>query len=386
MSIPGPRSTLPYIGRFHDVDRNNPSRSMKKLSDQYGGLFSMTLSGETHIWVGRSDIAFDLLCKNAAICSGRADLGAYPGVTKDSGTFLYLENLVRQRKFTHTVILRNVTSNFSGYITLEAKRYFYNLLARPSDFHYESYLFCARVTARLSYGSPGSAEAHLRNSREFIHQLSPSGPITNMIPALGYLPEWLVPSKREVRVRQRREAKLWIGLYKKAEQTYEEGGAPFTYVSAYLDSKREGGKNQLFDDEMEAIYTIGMVGTVAIVTIAGALTLFIMAMILHPEWQDKVREIDAESGDRLVELSDAPRLPTLWVAIKEYLRWKPTVPLEEDYSYDGYHFPNTLLFTSLTLPFPANQTGIKMPRVITRVDGWAKSLLGPRDLWRNIFD
>lgn len=55
---------------------------MKRFNDQYKGLFSCTLGGETHIWVGRQDIAQDLLCKHGAISSARADLGAYPEVTE----------------------------------------------------------------------------------------------------------------------------------------------------------------------------------------------------------------------------------------------------------------------------------------------------------------
>lgn len=81
--LPGPRSTLPYLGRFHDLDEKHVWKSMKKFSDQYNGLFSMTLGGETHIWVGREDLAQDLLSKNGAVCGGRADLGAYPHVTEE---------------------------------------------------------------------------------------------------------------------------------------------------------------------------------------------------------------------------------------------------------------------------------------------------------------
>lgn len=80
--LPGPLSTLPYIGRIHDVDRTHAWTALHKFSRQYNGLFSCTLGGETHIWVAREDVAQDLLCKNSAICSARADLGSYPGVTK----------------------------------------------------------------------------------------------------------------------------------------------------------------------------------------------------------------------------------------------------------------------------------------------------------------
>lgn len=56
---------------------------MHKFSKQYGGLFSCTLGGETHIWVAREDVAQDLLVKHADLSSSRGDLGAYPGVTED---------------------------------------------------------------------------------------------------------------------------------------------------------------------------------------------------------------------------------------------------------------------------------------------------------------
>lgn len=80
--LPGPISTFPYIGRVHDVDRMYAWNAMHKFSNRYGGLFSCTLGGETHIWVAREDVAQDLLCKHASISSARADLGSYPDVTK----------------------------------------------------------------------------------------------------------------------------------------------------------------------------------------------------------------------------------------------------------------------------------------------------------------
>lgn len=86
-ALPGPRSTLPYLGRVHDVDRMQAWTSMHKFSKQYGGLFACTLGGETHIWVAREDVAQDLMVKNAELSSARADIGSFPGVTQD---FLYL--------------------------------------------------------------------------------------------------------------------------------------------------------------------------------------------------------------------------------------------------------------------------------------------------------
>jgi hypothetical protein len=76
-------STLPYVSRVHDVDRMHAQNVMHKFSKEFDGLFSCTLGGDTHIWVAREDVEQDLLCKNASTSSARADLGAYPGVTKN---------------------------------------------------------------------------------------------------------------------------------------------------------------------------------------------------------------------------------------------------------------------------------------------------------------
>ncbi|KAJ4373967.1 hypothetical protein N0V83_002706 [Neocucurbitaria cava] len=274
--LPGPLSTLPYIGRIHDVDRNHAWSALHKFSRQYNGLFSCTLGGETHIWVAREDVAQDLLCKNAAICSARADLGSYPGVTKG---FKYLPLL--------------------GY------------------------------------------------TDAFLGQLGPSGPVMNLVPPLMHLPEWLVPGKREVRLRQEREAKLWEGLFDRSKDKYKKGGYPKTYVGASLESKDGSTEGKLlFENETEAKYAVGMLCTVGIFTIAGPAILFIMAMILHPEWQEKVRaQIDEVVGDEMIDLKHSPRLPILRAVIKECVRWKSTVPLgvprllSSDYTYDNYHFP-----------------------------------------------
>ncbi|ORY18364.1 cytochrome P450 oxidoreductase [Clohesyomyces aquaticus] len=347
--LPGPISTVPYLGRIHDVDRMHAWDSMKKFSDQYDGLFSCTLGGETHIWVAREDIAQDLLCKNAAISSARGDLGAYPGVTQDRKYLPllgYTKHLIRQKKFAHAMVTRNVDRKYYGHISLEAKRFLHEILMRPEDFFDLIPLFCARVSARLAYGDAQSAPEHVRNAGTFISQLGPSGPITNLVPLLRFLPELLVPDIRTVRLRQEAEERLWRRCFTEAENTMKEGQHE-TYTNASLRTKAGGnGENLLFEDKDEAMYAVGMLCTVSIFTIGGPAVLFVLAMVLHPEWQRKIREeIDIVVSEEMVDLKHSPQLPTLRAAILEAIRWRTTVPLgvprllEKNYTFDGYHFP-----------------------------------------------
>jgi len=112
---------------------------------------------------------------------------------------------------------------------------------------------------------------------------------------------------------------------------------------------------KLFDDH-EAAYTVGMLATVAIFTITGPLYSFLLAMVLHQDWQEKVREeLDRVLGDRMVELADTPDLPMLRAAIKETIRWRPPVPLgvprlvEEDDVYNGYFIPKGTIVHAVDL-------------------------------------
>lgn len=330
--LPGPRSTVPYLGRIHDVDRMRAWNAMKKFSDEYKGLFALTLGGETHIWISREEIAQDLLVKNAAISSGRADLGSYPGVTHD---FKYLpllgytETFHRQKRFAHSMMTRNVANDYFGYIDLETQRLMYELSKTPGNWWHAMHLHCARISSRLAYGTHDLAQEHVTNAGTFLNQIGPSGPFPNLAPFLQHFPEWMVPGKRGVRVRQQNESQLWAKLFEQSREHLGQARTENTYVSASLQRKSKGeGNALLFESQEEATCAVGMLCTVGVYTIAGPATLFVMAMILHPVWQEKVRkQIDEVVGDGIVHLRHSPQLPILRAAIKECVRWKSTVPL-----------------------------------------------------------
>ncbi|KAK5064826.1 hypothetical protein LTR84_000660 [Exophiala bonariae] len=364
--IPGPTSTIPYIGRVHDVDPMCPWFAMKKFCDEYNGIFRSTICGEMHIWIGDNDIGYDLLCKKAKIYSSRPMVPAVPG-SDSQGQYLPLlahdDHWRNQRKFAHTVLTQGFNQKYYGYVSHEAKRFLYKLLVDPKDHFALTDRFCGRISARLGYGRPESAAAHCKNAGEFIPQISPSGPITNLLPFLGSLPEWINPSIRKVRERREKEEKLWKGLMKQVSEEVENGTAPISYAKTYFERKSlETGSRSFGFDDHEAAYAVGMLVTVAIFTIGGPLYCFFLAMVLHPEWQEKVRkEYDEVIGDRVVEVGDAPNLPILRAAIKECVRWRPPVPLgvprllEEDDEWNGYFLPKGAVIHVVDLALARNE-------------------------------
>ncbi|KAF2753441.1 cytochrome P450 oxidoreductase [Pseudovirgaria hyperparasitica] len=348
--IPGPTSTIPYIGRVHDVDPTCPEISMRRFCDQYNGIFRLTICGEMHIWIGDQDIAFELLCRRAKKYSSRPMVPAIPG-SDSQGLYLPLlaadDHWRRQRHFANTSLMASLQQQYQGYIDLEIRLFLRRLLTSPKDHFTHLHDFCGRISARLGYGRPEPSAALSENAITFIGQISPSGPITNLLPFLGHLPEWLNPSIRRVRERREKEAELFKHLMAQARSDMSNGTLPMSYARNYIEQKGASNAHPFdFEDEEEAIYAVGMLVTVAIFTIGGPLYCFFLAMVLHPEWQTRVREeYDAVIGDRPVAMKDSPNLPVLRAAIKECFRWRPPVALgvprlvEEDDEWNGYYIP-----------------------------------------------
>lgn len=350
--LPGPLSTLPWLGRVHDIPPDGPWFAWRKILEdpKYGGIAASTICGEMHVWIGNFELAKDFLIKKAKIYSSRPEVPAVPG-SNSQNQYLPLmqrdEHWVQQRKFAHTVLSAAYNKQYYGFVSHEVKRFVYKLLQDPTDHFALTDRFCGRISARMGYGSPASAAAHCKNAGEFIPQISPSGPVTNLLPLLGKLPEFMNPSIRAVRQRREKEEKLWKGLLDQVKREMDMGtAAPVSYARTYLEKKAAEGQPWGFDDH-EAAYAVGMLVTVAIFTIGGPLYAFLLTMVLHPEWQQKVREeIQRVIGsDRVVEVTDSPNLVLLRAAIRETLRWRPPVPLgvprllEEDDEWNGYFIP-----------------------------------------------
>lgn len=277
-------------------------------------------------------------------------------------TCFLLDHWRMQRKFAHSSLNVAYNNQYYGYITLEAKRFLYKLLQDPRDHYGQTDRYCGRISSRLCYGNPNSAAAHCKNAAEFIPQISPSasGPITNIFPFLGGLPEWINSAKAPCRQRREREERLWTGLMDQVRNEMNAGSASISYARSYFERKDAASNNEgksFGFDEHEAAYAVGMLCTVAIFTVGGPLYCFFLAMVLHPEWQEKCRaEIDAVVGsDRIVELTDSPELPILRACIKECLRWRPPVPLgvprlvQQDDEYEGFFIPKGAVVHAIDL-------------------------------------
>ena len=352
---------MPFLGRVHDVDPNAPWFKITEFCSDFNGMFQTRMVGEDHLWISDPKIAYDLISKRANIYSSRPEIRAVPGSDRQAQ---YLPLLAhgdawrRQRKFATIMLTASHNSKYHGYVEFETKRLLFKLLTEPENYFKFNDQYCGRVTAWLNYGRPDSADELCRNAREFIPQVGPSGSIINILPFLRHVPIAINPAKWPVRRRREREERVFLNAMEQAEADFRSGVAfPTNHAHAYLQRKYSSDSSARKRDELpgtaygfapddrEIAYTIGMLATVAIFTIGAPLNGFYLAMVLHPEWQEKVRqEIDSVLGTRkmIATREDYPQLPLLRACIKEVMRWRPVVPLgvprkiEEDNEYNGH--------------------------------------------------
>ena len=233
-------------------------------------------------------------------------------------------------------------ARYHDYPVLECQRLLGKLLEDPDDYVTLIDRYTGRITCRLAWGDPEQAIFIRENAALFLHDISPAGPTVNALEPLRFLPDWLVTSKKNEHLRNKAEGELFLSQLYKVKKRMAEGTAGPSYARAYLERKESWG----FKDDQEAAFAIGMGSNVGIHTISSPLNIFILAMVLHQDWQAALRkELDDVLRDRMIQPSDSFRLPLLRACILECIRWRPPVPLNPPRPaikadvYDGYHIP-----------------------------------------------
>ncbi|KAK1828026.1 cytochrome P450 [Podospora conica] len=343
---PGP-TQLPYLGRIHDLPIQYMWIKLKEWGDRYGGAhgFYRTQMLNCKVLVITDEaVAEDLLVKRAKYNSDRPLIRS---LFDNKNSYKYLPLMgknptwARQRKLTHAYITEASNAQYHGVLYLESKRWLARLLANPDDFQASLEDMASKVMCTLCWDDPSVSEYCTTSAWGLLRQMSPGGPITNVITPLWHLPTPINPWKRAEHRRHDEQQAWWIERYREARRRTAAGELRGCWTRKFLEGMAE--KGCFSGGEEEAASVLGMMALVGVFTVAGPLSYWLVAMVHHPRWQGAVqREVDAVCGGRLPTLEDAPRLPVLRACIKETMRWRPNVPTgvahetEKDDMYKGF--------------------------------------------------
>nr|AAS88584.1 PAH-inducible cytochrome P450 monooxygenase PC-PAH 6 [Phanerodontia chrysosporium] len=168
--------------------------------------------------------------------------------------------------------------------------------------------------------------------------------LVDIFPLLKHIPTWFPGAqfKRLAAKYKRLVDNMYTVPYSQLKASVKLGTAQPCLVASLLSEADEHVTPERDEIFMNLAGTTYAGGTDTIVI---ALSIFILAMILHPEQQVAVqKEIDRVVGrDRLPELADRESLPRVTAVIQEVLRWHSPLPLAtphratSDDEYNGYY-------------------------------------------------
>ncbi|KAI0854301.1 cytochrome P450 [Daldinia vernicosa] len=333
-TIPGPQQ-FPIVGRVHDLDRFCMWKKFKEWADIYGPIYRTSMLGQQFIIISDQKIAEELLVKRGHIYSGRPQIRALFDHKTGPGYVALMdrhETWTRQRKWVHAAMADFHRSHFFGVIETEVKRYLAMLLLDPAKFHANSREHCGRIMSRLAWDDASQGKENGDSADRTLTQMSVSGPIVNTVTPLWAIPWALNPWKKSERAREDEQRAWWLNSFHTAKRRYLHGELPKdTWASRYFTGLQEQGNIDLEQTPQEEEFASCMLGfqnLVGVVTISGPMLFFLMAMLLHPEWQKKAQEeIDRVCGDRMPTTGDMAELPIVRACLKETLRWRSGVPL-----------------------------------------------------------
>lgn len=217
-------------------------------------------------------------------------------------------------------------ARYHGVMDHETKRWLFRLLEEPDNFAFWLEDMASKVMCQLTWDDPSQSEYCTKSAWGLLTQMSPAGPITNLITPLWHLPLPINPWRKAERKRHDEQSNWWMVRYQHTRALHEKGLARPSWTRQYLEIE----KNPPLSGDQEASAALGMLALVGIFTVAGPLNYFLLSMVYHPEWQAKCqKEMDEACNGAMPTLLDSPKLPTLRACIKETMRWRPNVPTGE---------------------------------------------------------
>jgi len=343
--LPGPKG-YPIIGSVPEVPEKNGFIKFADWGKQYGPIYQCDLAGDNHVWISTDEIARDLLSKKAAIYSDRPHIPSLIDDNRTSAQYLPLlsrnEGHTRQRKFANIVMRESEKAIFYRYPEIESKRMLAELLEEPEQYNHILESFISRVTCRLAWGHSEGSDELKQRARELLIGVSPTGSLSNKLPFLMALPDWLSPPKAWERRRATTERTWFQTMQEQVVSDIQSGQAAPSWMKTFLEGRSKWG----FKSDTEGAYAVGMHGIAGALTIAAPMQTFCLAMTHYPQFLPMLHEeLDRVCGDRLPRSEDRPNLPFLRAIIRECIRWRPPVPtgiphyLIQDDEYNGYHIP-----------------------------------------------
>ncbi|KAL6698552.1 cytochrome P450 [Trichoderma pleuroticola] len=358
---PGPKP-VPILGNVRDGPPEGMPHFLHWLTfkDKYGPISSITVLGQTVVFLHDKDAAVELLEKKTSLkTSGRPTFifSQMSGCGKQMPFLQYDDELRLYRKLVHQQFgTKLLASQHSHVQDVEVKRFLLRVLNEPGNLFNHIRAEAAAIILKVTYGY--SVELYKPDplvklieqvTTETSESLTPLRWAVDTFPALQRVPDWFPGTgfkriARRYKVNAEAAASIPLDFVKQqmAMGTHQE-----SFCSKLIDTYKNGDKEPGQNIEEAIKWTSAVLFSGGADTTVATIMAFVLAMILHPEVQQKAQEeLDRVVGPhRLPTKDDQENLPYINAIVKESLRYYPVAPLAaphrvtEEIVYRGYRIP-----------------------------------------------
>jgi len=237
--LPGPR-LFPIIGRIHDMPIQKMWIKFKEFADIHGPIYYTEMLGTSFIIVSDEKIAEELLVKKAKYNSDRPAVPSLFDSKSTHGSMEYLPLMgknqywARQRRFSHGYLTQATNAGYYGVMQHEVKRWMFRLLENPDAFNYTLEDMASKIMCTLNWDDPSLSEYCITSAWGLLTQMSPAGPITNIITPLWKLPEMINPWKKAEHKRHDEQQRWWMENLIRVKKQMKEGTARWSFTKQFL--------------------------------------------------------------------------------------------------------------------------------------------------------
>ncbi|KIJ14344.1 hypothetical protein PAXINDRAFT_12993 [Paxillus involutus ATCC 200175] len=352
---PGPKG-LPFIGSAFSINKREPWLTYTEWKKSYGEIVSCRVFGEQYIILNSERVVKALVEQRSSIYSDRPVIRAASlfGMDFNTAHLPYGATWRAHRRVFNQTLNSGAIEQYHPLLIVKGRILLENLLDAPEDFIDHLRTFTISILMATTYGY----DAAPRNDRfvapldevisTAVRMTPEQGALPNPLPQLCHLPSWF-PG-----------AELQRLALRCREQIVEVRHAPFQFVkdcllnyienrsmvAELLQQEATGDQDRgSYEQDVKDCATSGfLVGSDAM---HSTLVTFVMAMVLHPDVQDRAHaELDRVVGqDRLPTFSDRASMPYIDAILREISRWCPPSPLAvphmaaRDDFFEGHRIP-----------------------------------------------
>ncbi|OQE41136.1 hypothetical protein PENCOP_c005G06812 [Penicillium coprophilum] len=350
---PGPKG-IPIFGSLLEFKsgHDDPDYKMHRHLASYGEMTTIHLGSKTWVLLNSQRVVSELIAKRGSLTNGRSPMPVASGIISRYGRSVLLppNGWAEKRRVMHSLLSGTALNQYAAWQELESTQLLAEYLFQPELWYRHHYRYANSVIHRIALGErlvkTGKELADLQDVvTQFVGSIGAS--LVDWFPELDSLPRFLQVWRKHWEKLGLWNYEVYRSWWVPVRQQINAGIAPPSFVRDVLLHEN----TKFTGDDEEAMYVAMQLIEAGSDTTRGALNIFTMATLCHPEAFQKAREeVDRVCANdknilRLPNITDMAQMPYICAFIKEILRWRPMFPLLPDHmltsdlEFEGYKFP-----------------------------------------------